>query len=126
MPRRRFVLKLTGLAAAASLIGLGSVRTAAGNPTNARPELAPLIGPTGQAPRQPGSYQLSGTIRLVERVVEIHGISNAQQISWAAGSLSPNIATFISFEHFDAPWRPDIRVTGGQLETLDVRLLEVG
>jgi TAT (twin-arginine translocation) pathway signal sequence len=69
----------------------------------------------------PGTYQISGRVRLHEPVVSISGISNAQQISWSPGSLSTPVVTFSSFEHFDQPWRmPPIQVTGGQLEAVRV------
>ncbi len=57
---------------------------------------------------------------LEEPLVEISGITNAQQISWSRG-LAPQMASFTSFEYFDQPWRmPEIRVRGGQLEALAV------
>jgi len=69
----------------------------------------------------PGTYQISGRVRLHEPLVSISGITNAQQISWSPGSLSTPVATFSSFEHFDQPWRmPPIQVTGGQLEAVRV------
>ena len=59
--------------------------------------------------------------------VQISGITNAQQISWTPGSLSTPVASFSSFERFDAPWRmPEIRVSGGQLEALRVVPLAFG
>ena len=69
--------------------------------------------------RPPGLYQITGRVRLHQPVVEISGISNAQQISW--GGPSQSVASFSSFEQFDAPWQlPPITVNGGRLEALSV------
>ena len=69
--------------------------------------------------RPPGLYQITGRVRLHQPLVEISGISNAQQISWAGAHQS--VTSFSSFEQFDAPWRmPRITVSGGQLEALSV------
>jgi hypothetical protein len=66
-------------------------------------------------------------VRLQEPLVEISGITNAQQVSWSAGSLRSGLASFTSFERFDEPWQmPDIRVRGGQIETLAVVPLDFG
>jgi len=106
---RRLFLKLTGVAAAAG--ALGSV-----------PRVA--FADAGQT-RAPGLYQISGRVRLEEPVVSISGITNAQQISWTAGSLSTPVASFSSFEQFDRPWRmPDIQVSGGRLESVQVLPLD--
>jgi len=68
--------------------------------------------------RAPGTYQLSGRVRLDEALVEISGITNAQQISWSPGSISSPVATFTSFEHFAQPRQmPEIMVRGAQLHT---------
>jgi hypothetical protein len=96
---RRLFLKLCGLSAV--------VAAAGGIPVAA------------QQTRPPGLYQFTGRVRLEQPVVEINGITNAQQISWAGGSQS--VASFSSFEEFHAPWQmPRITVTGGQLEALSV------
>lgn len=69
--------------------------------------------------RPPGLYQITGRVRLHQPVVEISGITNAQQISWAG--TSPSVASFSSFEEFHSPWpMPRITVTGGQLEAVSV------
>jgi hypothetical protein len=69
--------------------------------------------------RPPGLYQITGRVRLHQPVVEISGITNAQQISWAGPSQS--VASFSSFEEFHAPWHmARISVTGGQLEAVSV------
>jgi hypothetical protein len=110
MMQRRLLLKLTGCAVMAGALGAGAARFA----TEAQDTLRP-----------PGTYEISGRVRLQESSVEISGISNAQQISWSAGSLPSPVATFSSFERFDRPWRmPDVRVRGGQLEALTVRGLD--
>src|SRR5438309_8040641 len=104
---RRLFLKFAGLfAAASSLQALPvSAQTTVLQPLNA-----------------PGTYQFSGRVRLDEPLVEISGITNAQQISWSALTATgspPPVASFTSFERFDAPWSmPSIRVRGGQLEAL--------
>jgi len=74
-----------------------------------------------------GTYEVSGQVRLIEPFVEISGITNAQQISWSAGSLSTPVVGFTSFEQFDTPWgMPEIRVRGGKLEALTVRPVDFG
>src|SRR5690242_13217745 len=68
--------------------------------------------------RAPGTYQISGQVRLEQPVVTISGISNAQQISWTPGSLSTPVANFTSFEHFDRAWSlPAVQVSGGTLQS---------
>ena len=116
---RRLFLKLTGLAAAAS--ALGPLPVAAQGRVD-DPPAAPA--PTLQAP---GTYQITGRVRFQEPLVEISGITNAQQISWSnLGGATPPVAGFSSFEHFDQPWTmPEIRVRGGQLEALAVVPIEL-
>jgi hypothetical protein len=81
----------------------------------------------GSEVRSPGSYVISGRVRLQAPVVTISGITNAQQISWSPGSLRSPIASFSSFERFDRPWRtPPIQVSGGQLEALQIVPLDIG
>jgi hypothetical protein len=95
---RRLFLKLFGLSAV--VVGLGKFPT-----------------PQASETRLPGLYHISGRVRLQAPVVEIGGITNAQQISWAGGTAST--ATFSSFEHLDAPWQIQrITVSGGQLEAV--------
>jgi hypothetical protein len=102
---RRLFLKLCGLSAV--------VAAAAGMPVAA--QVTGVDRPT----RPPGLYQITGRVRLHQPVVEIGGITNAQQISWS-GTSQP-VASFSSFEEFDSPWQmPRITVTGGQLEALSV------
>ena len=124
---RRVFLKLTGLVAAAS--ALDALPVAA----ERRPE-AVLAGPargieaasvptrTQLTIREPGTYRISGLVRLEEPLVEIGGITNAQQISWSdvEGPAHP-VASFMSFEHFDRPgMMPEIQIRGGRLEALNV------
>jgi hypothetical protein len=107
---RRLFLKLFGLSAVLAACDL-------------RPVAAQLTEDETPIPiRPPGLYQITGRVRLHAPMVEISGISNAQQISWAdLGRSAQPVAGFSSFEHFDAPWRmPPIRVRGGQLEALSV------
>ena len=99
---RRFFLKVTG--GAAAVLAGGLPRAAA----HAEPELLP-----------PGLYQFNGRVRLEAPFVEISGISNAQQISWSG--FESITTSFSSYEEFSAPWRmPEVRVTGGRLESLAV------
>ena len=122
---RRNLLKLTGYAVAAGALGVGiTALPAAAQTTTGASEASPAPSPALQPP---GTYQVSGRVRLLEPVVEISGITNAQQISWSAGSLSLPVAHFTSFERFDQPWQlPQIRVRGGQLEALQVQPLDFG
>jgi hypothetical protein len=106
---RRFFLKLTGLVAAASALDVLPA-AAQGHAEGTPPAL-----------RAPGTYQFTGRVRLVDPLVEISGITNAQQITWSQLSMPAPVAGFTSFEHFEEPWTmPDIRVRGGQLEALAV------
>jgi hypothetical protein len=70
--------------------------------------------------REPGTYRISGRVRLDAPLVEISGIGHTQQISWSGleGSGQP-VASFTTFERFDRPgMTPIIRVTGGHLESV--------
>jgi len=112
---RRFFLKLTGAA--------GVVAAA----TSALPRFAYALDEGDETLGAPGLYQISGTVRLRESHVVISGISNAHQISWSPGSLSSPLASFTSFEQFDAPWRmPEIRISGGDLEAVKVTPIVFG
>jgi hypothetical protein len=122
---RRFFLKLTGFVAAATALDALPV-AAQGHPDDA-PGAADVSG--GERPiwRAPGTYQVSGRVRLQEPFVEISGIANAQQISWSPGAIGSPFASFTSFERFEQPWlMPDIRVRGGQLEAVTVLPLDFG
>ena len=108
---RRLFLKLTGCAAAAGAFEV--------LPAAAQSVAPPVAQPGWQAP---GTYQITGRVRLEAPLVEIRGVTNAQQISWSdAGRTAAPVAGFTSFEHFDRPWRmPEIQVRGGRLETVSV------
>ena len=117
MMDRRFFLKLTGFVAAAG--ALEALPVAAQELSDDPPHVAGA-GSAMQPALPPGTYQFSGRVRLEEPLVEISGITNAQQISWSRGPARP-MASFTSFEYFDQPWRmPEIRVRGGQLQALAV------
>lgn len=108
---RRLFLKVTGLVAAASALDVLPVAAQQSRP----PEML----------MPPGAYQITGRVRLQDPLVEISGITNAQQISWSAGA--PQMASFSSFEYFDKPWtKQTVRVRGGQLEELAVAPVDLG
>ena len=115
---RRLFLKLTGFAAAASVIDAtpGVAQTLSGGPQGSTAP-ADVLQP-------PGLYHFSGRVRLESAQVEIGGISNAQQISWSgtrSGGLGEMSASFSSYESFSEPWRmPEIKVSGGRLESLAI------
>ena len=107
---RRLFLKVTGLVAAASAL-----------------DVLPVAAQQSRTPEKmpPGAYQITGRVRLQDPLVEISGITNAQQISWSAGA--PQMASFSSFEYFDKPWtKQTVRVRGGQLEELAVAPVYLG
>ena len=124
---RRVFLKLTGLLAAAS--ALEALPVAAERRPDAvlaerahDLELASVPSGRRLTIREPGTYRISGWVRLEEPLVEISGITHAQSISWAdvEGSARP-LAAFTTFEQLDSPgMTPAIRVRGGRLEALDV------
>ena len=124
---RRVFLKLTGLIAAASALEALPV-AAEGRPGAGLGERAHDIGLAsgGTGPqltiREPGTYRISGLVRLQEPLVEISGITNTQRISWSeVGGPELPVAGFMTFEHFNRPgMTPDIRVRGGRLEALAV------
>jgi len=122
---RRFFLKLTGFAVAASALDVRPV--AAQDNADDAPGATDVFDAPTPSLRAPGTYQISGRVRLHEPLVEISGITNAQQISWSAGAITSPVASFTSFEHFEQPWQiPEIRVRGGQLEALTVAPLDFG
>jgi len=105
-------LKLTAFVAAA-----GALETV---PSAAQTLPAAPAPPAHLQP--PGLYRISGQVQLDAPLVQISGITNAQQISWAgAPTGSRPVASFSSFESFDRPWQmPEISVRGGTLQTLAV------
>jgi hypothetical protein len=71
--------------------------------------------------QQPGTYRISGLVRLEAPLVEISGFSNRQSISWADRHGSEPVASFVTFERFERPGTgPGIHVRGGQLQSLAV------
>jgi hypothetical protein len=123
---RRLFLKLTGLAAAAGAFEVLPVAAQGVYGLGSETQLeAASPQPALQAP---GTYQITGRVRLQEPVVEISGITNAQQISWSrVGGTRQPVAGFSSFEVFDKPWSmPEIRVLGGQLEAVTVVPVLIG
>ena len=130
MIERRFFLKLTGCLVAGS--ALEALPVFAWAYADDAPGAAGVVGTTVvEAPppilQAPGTYRITGRVRLQEPLVEISGITNAQQISWSAGAIRSPVASFTSFEHFDQAWQmPEIRVRGGQLEALTVVPLDFG
>jgi hypothetical protein len=124
---RRVFLKLTGLVAAASALEAlpvaaeRSSHVVAAGPSH---DVELAVPPSGLrlAIREPGTYRVSGLVRLEDPLVEISGITNTQRISWSAveGSELP-VAGFTTFERFDrSGLTPEIRVQGGRLEALTV------
>jgi hypothetical protein len=112
MMDRRLFLKLTGLT---GLVG-------AAGALDVIPAAAQSGPPLTMQMQSPGTYQITGRVRLEHPLVEISGITNAQQISWSdVGTSRPPTAGFTTFEHFDKPWSmPEIQVRGGRLEALAV------
>jgi hypothetical protein len=101
------------------LFGLSAVVSAAAGGLDVLPAAAQALIVDESPTRPPGLYQITGRVRLHAPLVEISGITNAQQISWAGRTAS--VASFSSFERFDAPWEmPRIQVSGGQLEAVSV------
>jgi hypothetical protein len=135
MMDRRLFLKLTGMIAAASAASAyGEMPVMAAGPAEAVPaveparDLIPASRPSVARLRigEAGSYQITGTVRLEASQVEISGIANSQQISWSGpeGAARP-LASFTSFEQFSGPGlTPEIRVSGGQIESLSIMRLD--
>jgi hypothetical protein len=86
-----------------------------------RPDAAASVRSDGRlAIDEPGTYRISGRVRLDAPLVEISGIGHTQRISWSGleGPERP-VASFTTFEHFDGPgMMPAIRVHGGHLESV--------
>ena len=131
MMDRRDFLKLTGLVAAAS--ALEALPAAAAPRANAvlAERARDLDLASGSASprltvREPGTYRISGRVRLDGPQVEIGGIAHPQRISWsdAAGHERP-VAEFTTFEHFDRPgMTAAIHVQGGRLEALTLQAVD--
>jgi hypothetical protein len=127
MMDRRVFLKLTGLAAVA---GASQALPALAAPSPAAtlagqaPGRALVTAPSRMrlAVLEPGTYRISGRVRLQEPLVEISGITHRQQISWSDRERPERpVAAFTTFEHFDRPgMTPEIHVRGGRLEALAI------
>ena len=112
---RRVFLKVTGLIAIAGAVE--TVRQTAGRRSERAASMPDGIRLTIP---EPGTYRITGRVRLEAPLVEISGITHPQQISWSglAGS-EPPLASFTTFEHFDAPGMTrSIHVPGGSLEAV--------
>jgi hypothetical protein len=121
---RRVFLKLTGLIAVA---GVGSVpfavrRRSAGVIKEQVRDFNVASVPSGArlTMREPGTYRISGHVRLDEPLVEISGIQHTQRISWSGlNGAERQLASFTTFEHFDGPGASrTIHVRGGHLESV--------
>ena len=128
---RRVFLKLSGLAAIGTALGaqpIANVRDAVAASPEQAPGLVPARTPAAVrlAVPEPGTYQLSGQVRLLEPRVEIHGIAHPQTISWSDRAAPERpLADFTAFAHFDRPgMTPPILVQGGRLESLTLRPVE--
>jgi hypothetical protein len=130
---RRVFLKLTGLLAAASAfealpVAASPLETA---PTAASAQAAIPAASSAASPSvarlrvgEAGTYQITGTVRLEASTVEISGVTNSQQMSWSGLGEAP-VVSFSSFEQYAGPGlTPEIRVSGGQIESLSIVRLE--
>jgi hypothetical protein len=112
---RRVFLTMTGLATIAGAVVTLPRAVGRGSDT-----VASVPSGTRLAIREPGTYRISGRVRLDAPLVEISGITHTQRMSWSGleGSGRPT-ASFTTFEHFDGPGMTRmIRVRGGRLEAV--------
>ncbi|SRR6266508_5629618 len=122
MMKRRTFLQVTRLAVAGSALGAAASRPLSIASGQAGSALGPAAV-TSSMPlgiSEPGTYLISGLVRLQAERVEIAGITNSQSISWAHfdGPGQP-LTSFSTFESFAEPGAmPEIRVLGGRLEAL--------
>jgi hypothetical protein len=132
MMDRRVFLKLTGMLAAASAFealpvsAAGLPETAPAASARAVPPVLPAAQPAVARLRigEAGTYQITGTVRLDATQAQIRGISNAQQVSWSGMGESP-VVSFSSLEQISGPGlTPEIRVSGGQIESLSIVRLD--
>lgn len=132
---RRVFLKLAGLAVAATAFEAQPAAAAAlASPSAESVRQAGAAVPAAVAApslrwnvRTPGTYLISGTVRLEAPLVEIGGLANTRTISWAgpADQEAP-VTAFMSYEQFDAPGlTPAIEVRGGRIESLSIAPLEL-
>jgi hypothetical protein len=112
---RRILLKVTGLGAIAGAVVI-LPRVGDRRPT----KTAVTPSDTRLTMREPGTYRISGQVRLDAPVVEISGITHTQRMSWSGlESAKRPIASFTTFEHFDGlEMTRTIHVRGGHLEAV--------
>jgi hypothetical protein len=138
MMDRRVFLKLTGLLAAAS--AFEALPVSAAGLAETVPAVSAEAVPTTESARslvsatapsvarlrvgEAGTYRITGTVRLDAAQVAISGVTNAQQLSWSGIGESP-VVGFTSFEEYRGPGlTPEIRVSGGQIESLSIVRLD--
>ena len=122
---RRLFLKLTGLIAigqAVQTVPLVGPAELGGLPTTRAHAIGEPPASSAMSPsiNQPGTYRITGLVRLEAPLVEISGIANKQSISWSNtdGAALP-VASFVTFEQYDRPVAtPRSQVRGGHLEAL--------
>jgi hypothetical protein len=112
---RRALLKVAGLMVVGGTV---VTLTRAGA---SRPDMAASV-PDGTrlTIHEPGTYRITGRVRLDAPQVEISGITHTQRISWSNRDRSAQpTAGFTTFEHFDGPeMTRTIHVRGGRLESV--------
>jgi len=127
---RRVFLKLAGFAVAASVFeaqpaAAAIVPSVAAEPVRQLGAAGPASVGTSSVRwsiHTPGTYLISGTLRLDAPLVEISGIANTKTISWSSvpGEAAP-VTSFLTYEQFDSPGlTPDIQVRGGRIESLSI------
>jgi hypothetical protein len=110
---RRMLLKVTGLVAIA-----GAAVTLPRIAERRSATVAAVPDGTRLTMSEPGTYRITGRVRLDAPLVEISGITHTQRMSWSGlnGATQP-VAGFTTFEHFDGQQMTrTIRVRGGRLE----------
>ena len=125
---RRLFLTLTGYAAVASALDVlpAAAQTTSRGLTSERPRaLTPTTTVTSSrrlALPAPGLYQITGQVRLLDPVVEISGIADAQRISRSdPGGTCSSVVSFLTVAQFDRlGLTPEIQVRGGSLEALKI------
>jgi hypothetical protein len=80
-----------------------------------------------RTPLEPGTYQISGIVRLEQSSVQIAGLSHNQWVSWGGVDRPEQpVASFTAFEQLASPGMiPAITVRGGRLESLTVVPIDV-
>jgi hypothetical protein len=112
---RRALLKVAGLMVVGGTV-VTLTRAGASRPET----VASVPDGTRLTFSEPGTYRISGRVRLDAPQVEISGITYTQRISWSSRhSTEPPIATFTTIEHLDGPeMARTIQVRGGHLESV--------